>query len=252
MAKYYTFGTLADGMEMPKDEWDRMLNHSVFPCGHIRPDVARKKFIIPVQKIDLSCAYNFVNAPRLSRCSFFRKDLFSVLEPYLIPEYDFGQISYQGQLVSEGYVLWAKSDPIRLRGLKEYAIFWRCKDCGQPNYDLALQSYTRKPLYALRQDVEGVNIREAEIDGGIIISEEVHRVLTTHPRWNTFKKNTKLKPLQVLEEPLDGLPKNLLDTPPEMERLPKWMTIPPDELDEELAEAYKEIDEAFGAPPPSQ
>jgi len=210
MQKYYTFITCADGMRMPKDLWESLRNRSIYSeCAHVRPEAERKKFTIPVADLDLSCPYNFLWA--VGDNYFFRKDLFSVLEPYLTHEFDFGQIKYQDQIVTEGYVLWSKNEPIHLRGGKKSTCH-KCKYCGKIIY------FTHDRRYALRKDIEGTIIRLAHY-GGLVIDEEVYQVLTSHPDWEKLKRKTEIKEIKVLEVPKDGFPLDLTTIKPEDERM---------------------------------
>ena len=219
MQKYFTFETRTDGMKVPNDLWEsiRCNNRNYYSeCAHTRPEAERKKFIIPVEELDLSCAYNFVSASILGTRKFFRKDLFSVLEPYLVHEFDFGQIKYQDQIVTEGYVLWPKTESIRFRGDKK-SVCHRCKYCGKLTYNYNF--YNHRQQYVLRQDAEGAIIRPTEYDG-LLINEEIYQVLTSHPDWGKFKRKTKLKEVKVEEVPKDGFPVDLNTIKPEEERRP--------------------------------
>jgi len=223
MQKYYTFQTCADGMHMPKDFRDSLYFESRFPeCSHIRPEATRKKFIVPIGEgeLDLNCAYNFIWT--IGGWKFFRKDLFSVLEPYLVHEFDFGQIKYQDQIITEGFVLWNKTEPINVRG-GMHSEFYRCKYCGQQFYTGGhIYSTNSRQRYVLQRDIEDTIIRPANYEG-LLINEEVYQVLTSHPDWKKIKYKTELKEIKIEEVPKDGFPLDLADTKPEDERLPRFM-----------------------------
>jgi len=211
MNKYFTFETSADGMRMLKEEYSKWSDKNSLKCGHIPFKKANKKFIVPVETLDLSLAYNFVGAIG----DFLRNDLFGVLEPYLSAEYDFGRIKYNGKTVKEGMLLWQRREAIPIRSNKQ-AFCWRCKHCGVLRYD----PFPWKRLYLLKKDVNGMLVGPAGYT--TIVHEKIVNLLTSHPQWNVFKKKTKLKEIPVIDEPKDGFPMNLEDILPEDERRPPW------------------------------
>ena len=214
MKKYYRFETCTDGLDMPHDFRETLYYRSInLNCAHIRPEVAQKKFTIPVKELDLSCAYNFINGS-LATNIFFRNDLFSILKPYLIHEFDFGQIKYQNQVVSDGYVLWEKTEGIYLRSGPK-ACCWRCPYCGRLIYSRDYYGHIRP--YVMQQDIDGAKIRHTRCDG-LVIDEEVYQVLISYPDWKKLKYKIALNGIKVLKEPKDGFPFDLNTIRPEDER----------------------------------
>ena len=211
MNKYFIFETLADGMDMNHEIYENLRDKNALSCGHIPIKKANKKFIVPIETLDLSCAYNFVGT--LMTNEFIRKDLFDVLEPYLSQEFEFGKVRFNGKILDEGILLWPRREEIPYRG-NDTSFCWRCKFCGVLHYQ------SKGCEYALKCDIEGATIRP--LGHTLVVNEKVAKILTSHPQWQVFRRKVRLNEISVFDEPKDGFPMNLSDILPQDERRPPW------------------------------
>ena len=76
-----------------------------------------------------------------------------------------------------------------------------------------------KKEYLLEQDIHSITINEST-QADLLLNEEVHELLTTHPDWKVLSRKTKLREIPVFKRPLDGFPADLSQTSPEDERRP--------------------------------
>jgi hypothetical protein len=216
MKKYFKFETLAEGMSMLENTYETLCRrYELSECACIPRDKLRKIFTVPVEFVDLSVAYNFVRT--LSANEFLRQDIFEVLKPYLTKEYDFGRIMYNTTIIDEGYVLWQRREPVILRGNSQ-SYFWRCKYCGTTRYQ------ANGKEYILRRDIDEETDIFATVQSSMVISEDILYVLKSHSRWSEFRKKTRIREIEILDQPRDGFLPDLSQVPPEQERRPKWCT----------------------------
>ncbi len=222
MLKIYQWGTLTEDLmdELRDEHYERYNRQRHKECKHLACEIPVQD--IAVVKYNSSLAYNsvgFVNEVH----DYFRNDLFAVLKPYLEKNFDFASVIFRDEIKKDGVILWSKKPFVMTRGMirgRTGSCFWRCKYCGEPTYQT---EFSDKKEYILEQDSQNITICRGGL-GGLLLNEEIHGLLTTHPDWKKFSRKTKLREIPVFSRPLDGFPADLSQTPPEDERRPAWCT----------------------------
>lgn len=214
MNNYFVLSSNCSGIRLPKEEDKRLEKKYRCPiCTHVAPEAHTEKYTIPVteEQSDFSCPFNYVTTIRVRAA--IRQDLFEVLEPYLVEEFEFGQISKDGVILPEWHVLWPKTMPICQRGNKQ-SFYTHNRICGHTYY---------QPFgicYVMRGDIGDAKVKAPEWSS-LIVCEEIMQIINSHPKRRVFKRlmGRDIR-LPVVDKPRDGFPVDLLQTPPELERRP--------------------------------
>ncbi|HQR06400.1 MAG TPA: hypothetical protein PLN21_06235 [Gemmatales bacterium] len=165
---------------------------------------------LPIKSMEINyfedtALLSFINGVE---CHLVNQQMSGLLEPHFSACFKKGIVTVNGSPLQD-WVSYFDTHPITIRGdLKSQCT--KCKVCNMISY------FAHGKLYALRRDIAGRKIAGTNM-GGLLVDQELHSIITSR-KW----KKVSIKPLNIIDEPIDGFPCDLSSITPEQERSPQF------------------------------
>jgi hypothetical protein len=178
-------------------------------CGHYDDDKLYSPILVHPKEFAHTTTLNTFTIPMTF---YLHNDFINLLSPEINNGFQFGDIEILGKGIwTGGRTIYA---PVNhwIRSGNE-SLYWTCDVCGKKVY-----SGKGEYSYVLRENVKDAAIHMLFL--GLLVDQSIYERITAIPNWEKVIKKSRIAilPFPVRDDPLDGFPINLNDTPKYMER----------------------------------
>ena len=203
-SKYYLLSSDAS-CDITHESFDKFKESNTYSCGHYRDPPIPEPLVATDYVFDGECQI-FAMGIR-----FICNELIEIFSPYLEQEADLAELKDQeNRIIVTGKIVWPHTKEIVIRGNNKSENFV-CIECGRRIY------FARGKHYVLNHDLNNVPFIITYL--GFIFDQSIYEKMISHPKLKLIKKKKTCPiPFEILDEPRDGYPIDLNQTPTDDER----------------------------------